>query len=588
MNGITDQALLHEYAAQQSEAAFAELVRRHIDLVYSASLRMVRDAQIAQDVTQDVFIALAHNARQLTERPVLASWLHRTAQNLAANAVRSHVRRRAREQESATMRELLSSADDKRWENVAPELDAALGELSEPDRDALLLRYFENKSASEMARILGLSDEAAQKRVTRAIERLRKKFSKRNVVIGASALAGVISANAVQAAPVGLASTITTAAALTGTTVYTSTFIAAGKTIAMTTIQKTAIATAFAIVAGAGIYQTHQTAKLRGQIAVIQKQQGPLNEQIRQLESNRDVSAARLASLLAENEKLKSGQDLREMMRLRGEVGRMRDELQGVPSVRAELLKHKLAGMPEKKIPELALLTEKDWETAAWNADLNSDDGVRVALRDARNKAVDTFFNFARPALKKYLSANNGVLPDDILQLKPYFDAPVTDEMLQRYSLVQSGTLNANLSASVIRETAPNVDEDYDSNSQMSMNGAGGNIFNKVKDTIQKAAFAFTVDNNGNPPTDPSQLVPYLSKPIDPATVQKYLRPIMSDISANFPPAQMATLAPAFKAYASAKGSDYPQDPSQLLPYLTTPEQQAALRSLYKNTYPQR
>src|SRR5437763_10775602 len=103
MKSLTDQQLLRDYTEHRSEAAFAELVRRHIDLVYSAALRMVCDAHLAQDVAQGAFVALAQNARQLTERSVLSGWLHRTAQNLAANAVRSDVRRRAREQEAASM-----------------------------------------------------------------------------------------------------------------------------------------------------------------------------------------------------------------------------------------------------------------------------------------------------------------------------------------------------------------------------------------------------------------------------------------------------------------------------------------------------
>src|SRR6266496_3674193 len=172
---------------------------------------MVCDPHLAEDVTQCVFLALAKNAAQLTDRPVLSGWLHRTAQNIAAQTVRTDVRRRAREQEAAAMNELLSAGSDVSWENIAPHLDAALGELSEPDRDALLLRYFERKSAREMAQTFGISDEAAQKRVSRAVEHLREFFAKRGVAIGASGLVVVISANAVQAAPVGLAVTVSTA-----------------------------------------------------------------------------------------------------------------------------------------------------------------------------------------------------------------------------------------------------------------------------------------------------------------------------------------------------------------------------------------
>ena len=257
MNSLTDPQLLRDYTERRSEAAFAELVRRHVDLVYSAATRMVRDSHLAEDVTQGVFVALAQNARPLADHPVLSGWLHRTTQNLAANVVRADVRRRVREQEVAAMNELLSTEPEARWEHIAPHLDAALGGLNEPDRDAVLLRYFERKSAREMAQLLGVSEEAAQKRVSRAVERLRELFAQRGVKVGAGGLAVVISANAVQAAPVGLAVTISTAAALVGTAVSTSTVIAATKTIAMTTLQKTLITATLAVVTGAGIYEAH-------------------------------------------------------------------------------------------------------------------------------------------------------------------------------------------------------------------------------------------------------------------------------------------------------------------------------------------
>ena len=150
MNGLTDQQLLRDCTERWSEAAFAELMRRHVDLVYSAALRMVRDAHLAEDVTQAVSVASAQNGSQLKDRPVLSGWLHRTAQNLAANTVRSDVRRRAREQEAATMNQLLSPEPDAVWQHVAPHLDEALGELSESDRSAVFLRHFERKSALEM------------------------------------------------------------------------------------------------------------------------------------------------------------------------------------------------------------------------------------------------------------------------------------------------------------------------------------------------------------------------------------------------------------------------------------------------------
>lgn len=324
MNSLTDQQLLRHYIARRSDAAFAELVRRHVDLVYSAALRMARDAHLAQDVTQGAFVALAQNAPQLTDRPVLTGWLHRTAQNLAANAVRSEVRRRAREQEAAAMNQLLANESDANWKIIAPHLDAALGELNEAERDAVLLRYFEKKSAEQMAQILGVSSEAAQKRVNRAVEKLREFLSKRKIMIGASGLAVLISANAVQAAPVGLTAAISAAAIWPGTAVKTSTVIAATKTIAMTTLQKTLVTATVAVLAGAGIYETRQASQLRDQIQMLQQQQAPMAEQIQQLQRERDDATNRVVGLQIENEQLRSNPNETELLKLRAEVTRLR------------------------------------------------------------------------------------------------------------------------------------------------------------------------------------------------------------------------------------------------------------------------
>jgi RNA polymerase sigma factor (sigma-70 family) len=326
VNSLTDQELLRDYTGRRSETAFAELVRRHVDFVYSATLRMVRDTHLAEDVTQGVFVALAQNARQLTSHPVLSGWLHRTAQNLAANTVRSDVRRRAREQEAAAMNELLAAEPEAIWEQIAPQLDAALGELNELDRDALLLRYFERKSAREMAQTLGVSDDAAQKRVSRAVERLREFLSKRGVAIGASGLVIVISANAVQAAPAGLAVTISAAAIFAGTAVSTSTVIAATKAIAMTTLQKTLITAALAVFAGTGIYEAHQASQLRDQVQTLQQQQAPLAEQLAKLQAENKQLSNLVAQ--AKDQKSLSQAQLNELLKLRGQTGQARTALQ--------------------------------------------------------------------------------------------------------------------------------------------------------------------------------------------------------------------------------------------------------------------
>jgi RNA polymerase sigma factor (sigma-70 family) len=269
----TDTELLRDYAEQDSECAFSELVRRNVDLVYSTALRLVRDASLAQDVSQRVFVALAQDAGQVSSRAVVSGWLYRTTRNIAANAIRSDVRRRAREQEAAIMNQLLGGETAAVWESIAPHLDATLNELSASERDVVLLRYFQRKSAHEMSQALGISVEAAQKRVNRAVERLRELFARRGITVGAGALALLLMTNAVQSAPAGLAASISTSA-LGGAFVHTSTSIASAKLIVMTTLQKTLIVSTLAVVIGAGFCETRRVARARNQARTSQSGQG--------------------------------------------------------------------------------------------------------------------------------------------------------------------------------------------------------------------------------------------------------------------------------------------------------------------------
>lgn len=171
--------------------------------------------------------------------------------------------------------------------------------LEDNDRAAVLLRYFENKSLREVGACLGVSDDAAQKRVRRAVEQLREFLAKRGVPVGAGGLTVAVSAHAVQAAPASLTFTICKAAALTGTTLATPTAATAAKAISMTTIQK-ALLTATVVMAGAGVYEAHQASQLRKQLLALQQQQGPVAARIQQLERERNDALRRLARLAAQ------------------------------------------------------------------------------------------------------------------------------------------------------------------------------------------------------------------------------------------------------------------------------------------------
>ena len=208
----TDLQLLARYTCDHAEEAFAEIVRRHVNLVYSAALRQVRSPQLAEEIGQSAFTDLARNAGKLKPGTVVTAWLYQVTRRTAIDVVRREARRQLREQIATEMNAM--NAPEASWTHIEPLLDEAMSALDEPDRAAVLLRYFENKSLREVGQQLGVTDDAAQKRVNRAVERLREFFARRGVSVGAGGLIGGLSANAVQAAPAGLAVTLSTAAML--------------------------------------------------------------------------------------------------------------------------------------------------------------------------------------------------------------------------------------------------------------------------------------------------------------------------------------------------------------------------------------
>jgi RNA polymerase sigma factor (sigma-70 family) len=222
-----DLNLLREFARNNSEEAFAALVSRHVNLVYSVALRSVRDVHLAEEITQAVFIILARKADSLGDKTILPGWLCRTARYASANALTIQRRRQRREQE-AYMQSILNEAanepaHEETWDQIAPLLDGAMEKLSQKDHDALVLRFFENKTFAEVGATLGASEDAAKMRVNRALEKLRKFFTKRGVNSTTAIIAGTISANSIQAAPMTLAKSVTAVAIVKGSIAAVST-----------------------------------------------------------------------------------------------------------------------------------------------------------------------------------------------------------------------------------------------------------------------------------------------------------------------------------------------------------------------------
>ena len=160
-----DAELLTEYVTRQSENAFTELVGRNVALVYSAALRQVREPQLAEEVTQAVFIILARKARAMSRHAHLSGWLCRVAYFVSRDALRAERRRQHRERILTPM----ENPADNDWTRIAPLLDEVVAQLNEKDRSAIVLRFYEQKSLGEVGAALGVDTDVAQKRVARAL-----------------------------------------------------------------------------------------------------------------------------------------------------------------------------------------------------------------------------------------------------------------------------------------------------------------------------------------------------------------------------------------------------------------------------------
>jgi len=334
-----DMTLVQEYARSNSEQAFATLVSRHVNLVYSVALRQVTDHHLAEEITQAVFVILARKATSLSPKTILSGWCCRTARYVSANTLKIQRRRQMHEQE-AQMQATLNRPDANAWNQIAPLLDEALNGLGEKEHDAVVLRFIDGKELKQVGAAMGTTEDAARMRVNRGLERLRQFFVNRGVTLSTTAIAGAVAANSVQAAPAGLAAAIT-AAALSGTTISSAAMLAAAKGIAMTTLQKSVIATAFIIAVSSGIYEARQAANARAEVRTLQQRQAPLTEQIQQLTHQRDSLTSKLAALREANERQNT--NLGELLRLRGEVGLLR--------------RQRVAGGNEKVQPEQSPLS---------------------------------------------------------------------------------------------------------------------------------------------------------------------------------------------------------------------------------------
>jgi RNA polymerase sigma factor (sigma-70 family) len=249
-----DMELVRQYAVDGSESAFATLVSRHAGLVYSAALRQVGDPQLAEEITQAVFVILARKAGALGPQTILPGWLYRAACYTAGSARKQEFRRHRREQEAYMESTLQTAETDAAWKQMSPLLEEAMLRLGQADRDALVLRFFEGRSLNEVGLALGASEDAAKKRVNRALEKLRHFFTRRGVNSTTEIIAGAISAHSVQAVPLALAKSVTVVALAKGAAASgsTLTLIKGALKIMAWTKAKTAVIAGAAVILTTG------------------------------------------------------------------------------------------------------------------------------------------------------------------------------------------------------------------------------------------------------------------------------------------------------------------------------------------------
>jgi RNA polymerase sigma factor (sigma-70 family) len=239
---MDDSALLRQYVESSSDEAFATLVTRHINLVYSVALRRVGNPHNAEEITQAVFIILAKKAAQLREVKALSSWLFQATRLTTNNFIRSEARRHHREEE-AYMQSVLDESRTEVWPDIAPLLDTAVAGLREKDRQAIVLRFYEGRNLRDIGMVLGASEDAMEKRINRALEKLRIFFTKRGVALSSMVITEAISANSVQAAPVALAKSVTGVAVVKESIAAAATLTLVKETMKMMTWSKIKFAT---------------------------------------------------------------------------------------------------------------------------------------------------------------------------------------------------------------------------------------------------------------------------------------------------------------------------------------------------------
>lgn len=375
---MDDHELLRAFLCEKSQDAFRRLMERHLPMVYSAACRMVCDSGLAQDVAQKVFLTLAEKGSSIKAPQVVGGWLYNTTRNIAMHTVRAEQRRREREQIAASMR---TQEPEETTARILADLEPAMAELDAADRDALVLRYFENRSLRDVGSELGVSEDAARMRINRAEERLRRIFERQGVTAGAAGLAAVLGASTVAAVPAGLTGAI--AATVFG---GTATATAAIATMNWINVKSIAAIASAVVLTGAGTYlvQHRQLEQLQRDHRIVLEEKQTLETELAAA-----VAASRLAAEQADIER----QNTSELLRLRSQVGQLREQLSAATRASEDTVRvSRAAPPPEAPSPRVYRFSreqlahggyntpEAALQTAAWAVIQGEENGILETL----------------------------------------------------------------------------------------------------------------------------------------------------------------------------------------------------------------
>lgn len=519
MEALTDAELLAEWVARRSEAAFARLVHRYIALVHSAAHRQVNDSQLAEEIAQAVFVLLANKAESLGRHVVLAGWLCRAAHFVARDKLKSERRRRRREQLAARMETNSDPAASAVWQQLAPHLDEAVAQLSQTDRAAIILRFYEQRPLEEIGNAFGVGADAAQKRVARALEKLRSIFAGKGVSLSAPTVASAIAANAVQTVPIGLAAQISAGAIAAGTSVTTVTLLS------MSALHKTIIGVTLAAAVGTATHQTLQASANRTETQAIKERNSWRAGEVGRLTAESEEAARRLAALKRDRDLLDARiASLRSTSPTKSnrETNPAEDVLKTWQESVARLKQH-LDSNPGARIPEMQLLTEADWLMAVKNLPVETEGNPKLGLRQLHDKAESRFAEQIRTALRAFRQDHQGQDPNNIALLRPYLDPRTDPAILRRWVVLPAETFPGHdLGSRFVVTQWPAVAEQKQGGVLLVTAGARTSLeFDTL--VMEPVYAAYQSANPGLKPKDPSVYRPYAVTPEQKAELQKLI-----------------------------------------------------------------